>query len=294
MRLETVEQRHKIVDGMIQKSFEIDELYLHDESNVDDWIANSEILKNLLALDKMIHTEKIFLYMLDEMEEFPSHSPDKKILVSIAGNSVHYYIESVLLNMLEYSCGAMNDWKFKTAVGKRFHRSTARKLNELADKYRELYGFADEAADDKKIPVKLDTSKDRLATVKSFFNRAMKINDVFRSGEQVEFGDVLGLMAIMEKLTGLEDAINTEIYFEDALNDMMDIKSEREDTRQKFLSPFAQQSEHFMKTILVRRIDGLIGFTDNRYRNQQLIDFQAELSTAMVDLRKKYAEIYHV
>ena len=294
MRLETVEQRHKIVNTMMNKSFEIDELYVHDESNVDDWIANSEILKNLIALDKMIHTEKIFLYMLDEMDEFPSNSAEKKILVSIAGNSLHYYIESVLLHMLEYSCGAMNDWKFKTAVGKRFHRSTVRKLNELTDKYRELYGFADDEADDKKIPVKLDTSKDRLSTVKNFFRRAMKIDEVFRSGEQVEFGDVLGLMATMEKLTGLEDAISTEIYFEDALNDMMDIKSEREDTRQKFLSPFAQQSEHFMKTILVRRIDSLVSFTNNRYKNQLLIDFQADLSVAMVDLRKKYAEIYHV
>lgn len=294
MRLDTVEQRHKIINGMMDKSFEIDEMFLHDEQNVDDWVSNSEILKNLIMLEKMIHTEKVFIYMLDEMDEFPSNSADKKILTSIAGGSLHYYIESVLLNMLEYSCEAMDEWKFKTAVGKRFHRSTARKLNELTDKYRELYGFADEAAADKKFPVKLDTSKDRLATVKNFFNRAMKINDVFRSGEQVEFGDVLGLMAIMEKLTGLEDAISTEIYFEDALNDMMDIKSEREDTRQKFLSPFAQQSEHFMKTILVRRIDSLLSFTTNRYKNQLLVDFQADLSAAMVDLRKKYAEIYHV
>ncbi|MBO4780300.1 MAG: hypothetical protein J5497_06665, partial [Selenomonadaceae bacterium] len=122
----------------------------------------------------------------------------------------------------------------------------------------------------------------------------MKITEAFNKNNEDEFGDVLGLMATMEKLSGLEDAINTEIFFEDALNEMMDIKGEREDTRKKFLSPFAQQSEQFMKTVLVRRIDSLVSFTNNHYKNQQLAELQADLAEAMVAMRKKYAEIYHV
>lgn len=294
MRLDNVEQRHKFIDVMIKKSFEIDKMFLHDNENTDDWVANSEILRNLITLDKMIHTEKIFLYMIEEMENFPSESVEKKILLSIAQDSLRYYVESVLLHVLEHSCDTMNDWKFKTTVGKRFHRSTFRKLNELTDKYRELYGFAKEETAEEKFSFKLDTSKDRLRTVKNLFIRAMKITEAFNKNDQEEFGDVLGLMATMEKLTGLEDAISTEIFFEDALNEMMDIKSEREDTRQKFLSPFAQQSEQFMKTVLVRRINSLVSFTNNHYSNQQLAELQRDLAEAMVAMRKKYAEIYHV
>lgn len=294
MRLDNVEQRQKIINAMIKKSFEIDEMFVHDDENTDDWVANSEILRNLITLDKMIHTEKIFLYMIEEMEDFPNDSAEKKIFLSIAQEGLYSYVDSVLFQTLEHSCDTMNDWKFKTTVGKRFHRSTARKLNELLDKYRELYGFATEETEEEEFSFKLDTSKDRLQTVKNLFNRAVKIAEAFKKNDKDEFGDVLGLMAIMEKLSGLEDAISTEIFFEDALNEMMDIKGEREDTRQKFLSPFAQQSEQFMKSILVQRIEGIIHFTNNFYKNQQLAEFQADLSEAMVAMRKKYAEIYHV
>lgn len=294
MRLDDIEQRQKIINAMIKKSFEIDEMFVHDDENTDDWVANSEILRNLITLDKMIHTEKIFLYMIEEMEDFPNDSAEKKIFLSIAQEGLYSYVDSVLFQTLEHSCDTMNDWKFKTTVGKRFHRSTSHKLNELLDKYRELYGFATEETEEEEFSFKLDTSKDRLHTVKNLFNRAVKIAEAFNKNNKDEFGDVLGLMAIMEKLSGLEDAISTEIFFEDALNEMMDIKGEREDTRQKFLSPFAQQSEQFMKSILVQRIEGIIHFTNNFYKNQQLAEFQADLSEAMVAMRKKYAEIYHV
>jgi hypothetical protein len=101
-------------------------------------------------------------------------------------------------------------------------------------------------------------------------------------------------MAMMEKLTAIVDAIRTEMLFEDALNDMLDIKDESKVTSKKFLSPFAKRSETFMKEILIRRVELLISFANKEFNNPRLMDFQEKLSAAMVALRKKYAEIYHI
>lgn len=295
MKLETIERRKKIVENLINKSAELDKMFLPDEENYDDWNSNIQILTELISLERTMRGEQIFIYMLDEMENFPSDAAEKKILSSIANNALNYYVESILFDMLRQTKDALKNWHYKTAIGKRFHRNAEKKIGELTDKYRELY-FIDGDDDNagKPVEIKLDTSTDRVDTVMSFFKLGAQISDEFRQSENKNPSEILALMAMMEKLTAIVDAIRTEMLFEDALNDMLDIKDESKLTSKKFLSPFAKRSETFMKEILLKRIELLISFANKEFDNPRLMDFQAQLSAAMVALRKKYAEIYHI
>ena len=292
MKLDTIARRRKAIDDLVEKSFALDDLFLNDEENYDDWLSNIEIMSNLLSLSKMFHAEQIFLTMLENMENFPSESIEKKIFMGIAEDSLHHYVESILFEMLQYSNKSLNDWQFKTAVGKRFHRSAEKKLRELSDKYTEIY-FPQEA-DASNFEINFATAKDRVITMIKFFKRGTQVDDELRRSD-VKFPDeILGFMVIMEKLTAVIDAIRTEILFEDALNDMLDVKDESKRTSKKFLTPFAQRSETFMKNILIRRIELLIDFANKNFRNQSVMKFQADLTGALVTLRKRYAEIYNI
>lgn len=294
MKLDSVVQRHKFIDALVKKSFEIDKLLLHDNEHVDDWVANMEILTNLITIEKMIRTEKIFIGMIEEMDTFPIESAEKRIFLSMADEALNFYIDTVLCHTLDHALDALDNWAFRTTVGKKFRKTVEKKLTELSNKYCELYELYDEEPVEQDFAIKFDTSRDRLEVVLNFFKRGIQIDESFRNDDHPNFGDIMGLMATLEKLTALEDAINTEIFFEDAINDMLDVKDETKETRNKFFTPFAQQSERFMKNILVKRIEQVISFTATEYVDERLINFSAELGEAMVTLRKKYAEIYHV
>ena len=292
MNLDTIERRRKVIDDLVDKTFELDKQFVNDGENFDDWLSNVEIMSNLISLSKMFHAEQIFLEMLDAMENFPSNSAEKKIFTSIADDALNYYIEAILFDMLQYSHDTLKDWHFKTAVGKRFHRSAEKKLHELLDKYHELYFF--EEADDSDFEIKFDTSQDRLITMIKFFKRGTQIDDELHKSDTKETRDIMGLMVIMEKLTAVIDAIRTEMLFEEALNDMLDIKDESKRTGKKYFTPFAKRSETFMKEILIRRIELLIDFANRHFTNPSVMKFQSDLSGALVNLRKTYAEIYHI
>lgn len=294
MNLETIDRRKKIVENLLNKSFKLDKLFLPDEDNYDDWNSNIQIMTDLISLERTMRGEEIFICMLDEMENFPSDAAEKKILASIAANALNYYVSSILFDMLLHTQNALESWHFKTAIGKRFHRNAEKKIGELIAKYRELYFIDDDSPAVTDFEIKWDTSADRVNTVMAFFKLGAKISDEFRKSENQKPGEILALMAIMEKLTAIVDAIRTEMLFEDALNDMLDIKDESKLTSKKFLSPFAKRSETFMKEILLNRIELLISFADKEFDNPKLMDFQEKLTAAMVALRKKYAEIYHI
>lgn len=142
--------------------------------------------------------------------------------------------------------------------------------------------------------MKLDTSKDRLNVVKKLFNRAIKINDAFRQSGQYTFGDVLGVMAMMEKLNALEDNIKTEMILEDALDGVYKIKDESAETKEKFVAIFAGQTWLFLKKVLAIRIDYMISFANNDFNDRKLMKFQKDFRETMIEMREAYAEIYGV
>ena len=142
--------------------------------------------------------------------------------------------------------------------------------------------------------MKLDTSKDRFNLVRKFYLRGEKIDNDFRNARQVNFGDILGLMAIMEKLTALEDLVRTEMILERTTIELFNVPDETDDTRQKFASTFATGAELFLDRILLGRIDSLIKFADNKFTDRRLLKFQKDLREAMTQLRDRYKEVYNM
>lgn len=143
--------------------------------------------------------------------------------------------------------------------------------------------------------MKLDTSEDRLEAVKRLYARATKISDAFRrKSNRVSFGDVFGLMALMEKLNALEELIRTESFWEQAIQEIYDVEDVEEDTREKFVAATASNAYVFLKVILVTRVETLRNFTDNEYESRRLLEFQKEVYELMTALREVYEDIYGV
>ncbi|MBR3747321.1 MAG: hypothetical protein IKP64_06295 [Selenomonadaceae bacterium] len=142
--------------------------------------------------------------------------------------------------------------------------------------------------------MKLDTSKDRLSLVKKFYLRGGRIGSELRKARQINFGDVFGLMAMMEKLDSLEEMIRTERILEETAINLLKVPDETAETRKKFSETFGDGAENFLKTILLPRIDALINFTDNDFVSKRLMDFQKDLREGMTELLDKYKEIYEI
>ena len=142
--------------------------------------------------------------------------------------------------------------------------------------------------------MKLDTSKDRILAVRNLYLRGEKIDSDFRNARQINFGDVLGLTAIMEKLVALEELIRTEIILERTAVELLNVSDETDETRQKFASTFATGAEFFLDRVLIPRIDSVTKFADNKFSDRRLLKFQKDLREKMTALRDKYKEVYKI
>ena len=140
--------------------------------------------------------------------------------------------------------------------------------------------------------MKLDTSKDRILAVRNLYLRGEKIDSDFRNAGRVNFGDILGLTAIMEKLVALEELVRTEIIFERTAVALLNVPGETDATRKKFASTFATGAELFLDRVLIPRVDSLIKFADNKFSDRRLSRFQKDLRDKMTLLRDKYKEVY--
>ena len=140
MKLDSVYDRHKLIDGLIKKSFKLDALWVHDQENIGEWISNMEILKNLISINDMIHTEKIFLDAFEEMENVRTRNvAEKEIYLDILFENLTHFVDTLLLHLIEFTFDDLNSWQFKTDIGKKFHRDVEKKLDALIKKYQDIY-----------------------------------------------------------------------------------------------------------------------------------------------------------
>lgn len=140
MKLDMVEERYKVIDGLIKKSFKLDALWVRDQENTDDWISNMEIMKNLISINDLIHTEKIFLDAFYDIENVRSRNVDEKnIYLSICYDGLTHFVDKILLHLIEFTFDSLSDWKYKTEIGQKFHKDVSKKLNALIKKYQDLY-----------------------------------------------------------------------------------------------------------------------------------------------------------
>ena len=140
MKLDSATDRLKVIDGLIKKSFKLDELLLHDKENTDDWVANMEILKHLFSINDFILTEKIFFDTLDEMGSVRTRNvEEKEIYMEIVSENMEHFVDTLLLNEIESSLDELNSWQFKTEAGPKFHKEVGKKLDLLMKKYLDFY-----------------------------------------------------------------------------------------------------------------------------------------------------------
>ena len=140
MKLDDINERHKVIDGLIKKSFKFDKLFVHDQENTDDWVANMEIMKNLFSINDMIITEKIFLDTFNEMDTVRTrNADDKEIYLNILFESLTHFIDTLLLRTLEYSADELKTWQFKTEIGQKFYKDVGKKFDALIKKYQDIY-----------------------------------------------------------------------------------------------------------------------------------------------------------
>ena len=140
MKLDSATDRLKVIDGLIKKSFKLDELFLHDEEHPDDWVANMEILRHLFSINDFILTEKIFFNTLNEMESVRTRNvEEKEIYLSILSENLANFIDTLLLHEIEYSLDELKRWQFKSEVGQKFHKDVSKKLDLLMKKYLDIY-----------------------------------------------------------------------------------------------------------------------------------------------------------
>lgn len=142
--------------------------------------------------------------------------------------------------------------------------------------------------------MKLDTSKDRLHVVKELDARAAKIGDSFRNTDRYVVGDLIGLIAIREKLLTLQDMIQTESLWEETIGGVMDVDDETEETREKFVAICSRQAYIFLRIILAQQIERIMNFATNKFASRRLMKFQSDLRDTMDEMREVYAEIYGV
>lgn len=144
MKLDDLEDRHKVINTLIKKSFKLDKLWLHDEKSNDEWVANMEILRKLISLNNMMYTEGIFLETLDEMEDVPTRYVESEMYLAIVYEKLTYFIATILMPHLKFSLEDLDNWEFKTEVGQKFHANVRKKLDAIYKKYYEIYDLWDD------------------------------------------------------------------------------------------------------------------------------------------------------
>ena len=140
MKLDSVEQRHNLVDDLIKKAFDVEESFIHDEEYGDDWGGAMNTVENLIALEELIRTEEIFLSTFAEMANVRSRNVDEQeIYLDMVSDAQIYFIDTILLSRIEFAFDQLSDWEFKSERGNKFKKSFCKKLDALIKKYQDIY-----------------------------------------------------------------------------------------------------------------------------------------------------------
>lgn len=142
MKLDTVDQRHDFIDDMVKKAFKFEESLIHDAEHGDDWGGAMSTVENLVTIEEMIRTEKIFLDTFVEMDGVRvRNNNEKEIFLGIVDDSLTFFIDTILLRRIEFSFDQLSDWDFVTEGGVKFKKTFCKKLDALMKKYQDVYNL---------------------------------------------------------------------------------------------------------------------------------------------------------
>ena len=299
LTLDSVRQRHKLINEMIDKAIKYNEILSEYEDDLD-WGGAKVALDDLAAIEQLVCAEEIFIETFNKLSSTPHSSDEEKdeLLEIFSEQGVKIFVYAILLNRLEYLLKTMNDWGFRTKDGEEFLEYLRVRLEALIAKYKD-YDVAAQSFDDAPPETSdiLDTNSGRLKVVMDLYDRAKKIADDFRENEQTKpatFGDILGVTVMMERLMALREFVRTEGILRVAIEGVHKVADVSEETREKFVSVFAGQSWVFIRVILCGHIERTINFADNKFNDSRLNDFQKDFRETLEELRDCYADIYGV
>lgn len=136
MKLDTVAQRQKFVDDLKNASAKFRDS-VEDEEDDNDWSGATVLFDDFDALVSIISAEQIFLDAFAEIRN--SDNKEREIFSNIMSNNLDLFIRSIMMYRLNHTVDNLHDWGFRTEAGKRFYRSTHKKLDALVEKYQDLY-----------------------------------------------------------------------------------------------------------------------------------------------------------
>ena len=140
MKLESVEDRLRLIDRLLKKTFKNDALWIHGEENYGDWAANMDIMTDLLSIDELVHTEKIFLDAFDDMAAVRTRfEEERSVYLTMTFEGLTQFVDEVLLQTLETTFDNMNELEFKTELGQKFHKDIIKKFDALIKNYQDEY-----------------------------------------------------------------------------------------------------------------------------------------------------------
>ncbi|MBR4151992.1 MAG: hypothetical protein IKT98_03460 [Selenomonadaceae bacterium] len=140
MKLDTLYQRHKLVENMIEKGFEFEESLIHDQECGNDWGGAMSTVENLMTIEEMIRTEEIYLNIFAEMDSYRTRNiDDKAIYFRIVDDAFMHFIDTILLDKIEFAFDHLEGWDFVSEGGKKFKKNYCKKLDALIKKYQDLY-----------------------------------------------------------------------------------------------------------------------------------------------------------
>lgn len=140
MKLESVEDRLRLIDRLLKKTFKNDALWIRGEENYGDWAANMDIMTDLLSIDELVHTEKIFLDALDDMAAVRTRfEEERSVYLTMTFEGLTQFVDEVLLQTLETTFDNMNELEFKTELGQKFHKDIIKKFDVLIKNYQDEY-----------------------------------------------------------------------------------------------------------------------------------------------------------
>ena len=140
MKLDDVEQRLKLIEGLIKVSFRNDAVFMPGNENYYEWLSNIEIVKLLISVGEMIRIERVFINTIADMESVKVDDPnDRELAIAIVREKLKQFVKTVLLPRINYTLSSLREWKFETELGKKFHRSVHKKLDALVEAYEDIY-----------------------------------------------------------------------------------------------------------------------------------------------------------
>lgn len=138
--LDRIGQRLELINILIKESYEFTCLTAEDEDD-NDWAGAKVTFDYLVAFERLIRAEEIFLNTFYAMEDTRCSYRDTKghFLMIFLSDGLNAFVHEILLPDLEYTLKVLSEWGFKTTGGEEFKNYLCEQLERLIKKYQDLY-----------------------------------------------------------------------------------------------------------------------------------------------------------